>query len=168
MAKVIVGPSHLVTLQGGFRTTLTQAGFDLVFPPKPVQMTESDLLSQLDGVGAALAGSEPYTNAVFKKHPSLKVVARAGVGYDAIDVKAATEHGVVVTIAPGTNQDAVAEHTFMLILAFAKNLIPARTSRSKRANGRAIPACRSGAAHSAYWGLAASAKQSRFAAVRSA
>src|SRR5580692_5305563 len=103
MAKVIVGPSHLISLQGGFRTTLTQAGFDLVFPPKPVQMTENDLLAQLDGVKASLAGSEPYTRAVFAKHPSLKVVARAGVGYDAIDVKAATEHGAAVTIAPGTN-----------------------------------------------------------------
>ncbi len=123
MAKVIVGPSHLVTLQGGYRTTLEKAGFDLVFPPKPVQMSERDLLAQLDGVSAALAGSEPYTRTVFEKHPNLKVVARAGVGYDAVDVAAATDHGVVVTFAPGTNQDAVAEHTFMMILALAKNLI---------------------------------------------
>jgi len=54
----------------------------------------------------------------------LKVIARAGVGYDAVDMAAATEHGVAVTFAPGTNQEAVAEHTFTLILALAKNLVP--------------------------------------------
>jgi D-3-phosphoglycerate dehydrogenase / 2-oxoglutarate reductase len=123
MPKVLVGPSHLATLDGGFRTTLKQAGFELVFPPKPVQMTENDLLRQLDGVSASVAGSEPYTRTVFAKNPGLKVVARAGVGYDAVDVQAATDHGVVVTITPGANQDAVAEHTFMLMLALAKNLI---------------------------------------------
>src|SRR5205085_109534 len=52
----------------------------------------------------------------------LRVIARAGVGYDAVDVAAATQHGVAVAIAPGTNQDAVAEHTFALILALAKNV----------------------------------------------
>src|SRR5204863_321797 len=48
---------------------------------------------------------------------------RAGVGFDAVDTAAATDHGVAVTITPGTNQDAVAEHTFALILALAKNLV---------------------------------------------
>src|SRR5262249_27435608 len=54
----------------------------------------------------------------------LKVIARAGVGHDAVDTAAASRHGKVVAIAPGTNQDAVAEHTFALILALAKHLIP--------------------------------------------
>src|SRR5205807_1115786 len=61
---------------------------------------------------------------VMQAHPQLKVVARAGVGYDAVDTAAATEHGVAVTIAPGTNQDAVAEHAFALLLALAKDLVP--------------------------------------------
>jgi phosphoglycerate dehydrogenase-like enzyme len=58
----------------------------------------------------------------------LRVIARVGVGYDAVDVKAATEKGIVVTITPGTNQDSVAEHTFMLILALARQLIPQHLS----------------------------------------
>jgi phosphoglycerate dehydrogenase-like enzyme len=61
---------------------------------------------------------------VLAAHPSLRVIARVGVGYDAVDVAAATARGIAVTIAPGTNQDAVAEHTFALILALAKNLVP--------------------------------------------
>ena len=68
----------------------------------------------LPGVSATIAGSEPYTRRVLEANPGLRVIARAGVGYDAVDVAAATDRGVAVTITPGTNQDAVAEHTFTL------------------------------------------------------
>jgi D-3-phosphoglycerate dehydrogenase / 2-oxoglutarate reductase len=123
MPKVMIGPAPLATLPGDFDTVLKQAGFEFVYPKVAVQMTEPDLLAQLGGISASLAGSEPYTRQVFEKFPQLKVVARVGVGYDAVDVQAATDHGVVITIAPGTNQDAVTEHCFMLILALAKNLL---------------------------------------------
>src|SRR5207244_566681 len=63
------------------------------------------------------------TPRVFKEHPQLRVIARAGVGFDAVDVAAATERGVAVAIAPGTNQESVAEHTFALILTLAKNVV---------------------------------------------
>jgi phosphoglycerate dehydrogenase-like enzyme len=65
---------------------------------------------------------------VFDACPGLKVIARAGVGYDAVDVAEASKRGVAVTFAPGTNQDAVAEHTFLLILALAKNFLPQHAS----------------------------------------
>jgi phosphoglycerate dehydrogenase-like enzyme len=60
---------------------------------------------------------------VLAAHPGLRAIARAGVGFDAVDLQAATECGVAVAITPNTNQDAVAEHTFTLILALAKHLI---------------------------------------------
>ncbi len=123
MPKVIIGPAPLAQIQGEFVHVLNQAGFELIYPAKQLQMLESDLFIQLSGVSASIAGSEPYTRAVFERSPDLKIIARAGVGYDAIDVRAATDHGVVVTVAPGTNHDAVAEHTFMFILALAKNLL---------------------------------------------
>jgi D-3-phosphoglycerate dehydrogenase len=123
MPKVMIGPAPLARLQGDFLTILTNAGFESVYPKVAVQMTEGDLLEQLGDIPAALAGSEPYTRKVFETHPRLKVVARVGVGYDAVDVQAATDHGVVVCTAPGTNQDSVAEHCFTLILALARNLI---------------------------------------------
>ena len=123
MPKVMIGPSHLAKLDGGFLHTLKNAGFNPIFPDKHAQMDEPDMLRQYAGIPAALAGSEPYTRQVFEKFPDLKVVARAGVGWDAVDQQAATDHGVVVCIAPGTNQEAVAEHTFMLMLVLAKNLL---------------------------------------------
>jgi phosphoglycerate dehydrogenase-like enzyme len=121
--KVLITPATLAGVEAPYLQVLRDAGFELVFPPFVRQLTEEEILQQLDGVSAGLAGSEPYTRRVLAAHPQLRVIARAGVGYDAVDVAAATDHGIAVCIAPGTNQDAVAEHTFTLILALAKNLI---------------------------------------------
>jgi phosphoglycerate dehydrogenase-like enzyme len=123
MPKVLITPQTLTGLDGPWLRLLREAGFEITFPPKAVQLTEDDLLQQLPGVVATIAGSEPYTPRVFAAHPGLRVVARAGVGYDAVDLGAATHHGVAVTITPNTNQEAVAEHTFALMLGLAKDLI---------------------------------------------
>src|SRR5437870_3494495 len=122
MPKVLITPSTLFELNGPSVSVLREAGFEVLYPPRPGQLVEEELLVQLAAVSATLAGSEPYTRRVFAANPALRVIARAGVGYDAVDVAAATEHGVAVAIAPGTNQDAVAEHTFALMLALAKNV----------------------------------------------
>jgi D-3-phosphoglycerate dehydrogenase / 2-oxoglutarate reductase len=124
MTKVLISPAPLAGLQAEFRNVLQKAGFELVFPKKKAQMVEDELMDALVGIKATIAGSEPYTRKVLQAHPQLRVIARAGVGYDAVDVPAATELGMAVCITPGTNQDAVAEHTFTLILAIAKNLVP--------------------------------------------
>lgn len=123
MAKVLIAPVTLAGIDGLYLQLLREAGLEPVFSPVSRQLTEEELLQHLQGIAAAVAGSEPYTPRVLAAHPQLRVIARAGVGYDAVDVAAATERGVAVAIAPGTNQDAVAEHTFGLILALAKNLI---------------------------------------------
>jgi phosphoglycerate dehydrogenase-like enzyme len=123
MPKVLIAPSPLAGLPGRHVEALKQAGFELIYPRQRRQLTEDELLEHLAGVQASVAGSEPYTRRVFQAHPQLRVVARAGVGFDAVDVEAATDLGVAVCITPNTNQDAVAEHTFMLILALAKSLI---------------------------------------------
>jgi D-3-phosphoglycerate dehydrogenase len=123
MAKVLIAPMTLVGLEGDYSRLLREAGLEVVFAPRPAQMTEPELLEQLHGMSAAIAGSEPYTRRVLEANPQLRVIARAGVGYDAVDVAAATERGVAVTITPNTNQESVAEHTFTLILGLAKDLV---------------------------------------------
>ncbi|MFL5341805.1 MAG: phosphoglycerate dehydrogenase [Gemmataceae bacterium] len=123
MTNVLIGPAPLDGIDAEFRHALVRAGFELVYPKLGRQMVESELVHFLPGIRASLAGSEPYTRRVFAAFPELKVVARVGVGYDAVDVPAATDHGVVVCIAPGTNQDSVAEHTVLLILACARQLV---------------------------------------------
>jgi D-3-phosphoglycerate dehydrogenase / 2-oxoglutarate reductase len=124
MDKVLIAPAPLAGLEAEFVNVLRKANFELVYPKRRGQLTEDELLDQLAGIRAAIAGSEPYSRRVLQAHPQLRVIARAGVGYDAVDLAAATDLGMAVTITPGTNQDAVAEHTFALILALAKNIIP--------------------------------------------
>src|SRR5688500_16899196 len=120
--RVLIAPAPLKEIEHVYGPVLRDAGYELVFPKRNVQMLEDELVEQPPGCVAALAGSEPCTRRVIDaaQKAGLKVIARAGVGYDGVDVDAATDLGVPVTIAPGTNQDAVAEHTFMLMLALAK------------------------------------------------
>jgi phosphoglycerate dehydrogenase-like enzyme len=122
--RVLIAPATLASIQGQFLDVLHEAGFELVYPARATQLTEQELFDQLKGITATVAGSEPYTRRVLLAHPTLRAIARAGVGFDAVDLAAATERGIAVAITPGTNQDAVAEHTFTLILALAKHLIP--------------------------------------------
>jgi D-3-phosphoglycerate dehydrogenase/(S)-sulfolactate dehydrogenase len=62
--------------------------------------------------------------------PKLRIISRSGVGYDAVDVEAATRHGVVLTITPEGNYNAVAEHTLALLLAFTRQIV--RNDRDAR------------------------------------
>ncbi|MFM8272155.1 MAG: phosphoglycerate dehydrogenase [Gemmata sp.] len=127
--RVLVAPAPLREIEFTYGPILKGAGYAIEYPPRDnfqteQQMSVEELLAQLPGCVASLAGSEPYTREVIAKAAGagLKVIARAGVGYDAVDLEAATDHGVAVCFAPGTNQDAVAEHAFMLMLALTRKL----------------------------------------------
>jgi D-3-phosphoglycerate dehydrogenase len=87
------------------------------------KMTEDELRAALPGVFATLASSEPYTERVFQEAPDLRVVARWGVGFDAIDVNAATRHDVVVCTAVGANHEAVADYAVTLMCALQRGLL---------------------------------------------
>src|SRR5205814_3544385 len=89
MPKILIAPATLAGVEASYLQVLRDAGFTLVFPPLARQMSEDELNAQLKGIDAAIAGSEPYTRRVLQGHPQLKAVARAGVGYDAVDVAAA-------------------------------------------------------------------------------
>ena len=123
MPKVLIAPAPMREIPESYAPVL-EGHFDLVYPKVAAQMTVPELLDQLTGCVASLAGSEPYTRLVIETAAAagLKVIARAGVGYDGVDLQAATDCGVAVTNAPGTNHDAVAEHALLLMLALAKNL----------------------------------------------
>jgi phosphoglycerate dehydrogenase-like enzyme len=78
---------------------------------------EDDLIAALGGAWGVLAGNERYTRRVMTSTSGLRVIARPGVGYDNVDVPAATDVGIAALITPGTNHDAVAEFTVGLMLA---------------------------------------------------
>ena len=83
----------------------------------------------LESYDALLVRSATKVTAeVLEKMPRLKIIGRAGVGVDNIDVAAATARGIVVVNAPDGNTIATAEHTFALMLAMARKLCQANAS----------------------------------------
>jgi D-3-phosphoglycerate dehydrogenase / 2-oxoglutarate reductase len=125
MPKVLVTPREVEAFAPRYRDVIEAAGLELVFPPKAEAniLTSEELRTLLVGVDATIAGSEPYTAELFAEHPQLKVVARVGVGFDSVDTAAATNAGVAVCTAPGTNQESVAEHVFAMMLGFTRHLV---------------------------------------------
>ncbi|XBS69196.1 phosphoglycerate dehydrogenase [Acerihabitans sp. KWT182] len=84
---------------------------------------EAELIEKLrDNVVATIAGGEPYTQKVFESAPALKIVARWGVGYDKVDVAAATRANIPVAMAFGANHESVAEYAYAMALSLACRL----------------------------------------------
>ncbi|MFP5282937.1 MAG: NAD(P)-dependent oxidoreductase, partial [Actinomycetes bacterium] len=77
----------------------------------------------LAGSVAWIAGTGPVTAAHLSAAPRLRVLARYGVGVDAVDLAAATACGVTVTNTPGANTAAVADHTLALMLAALRSVV---------------------------------------------
>src|ERR1041384_6090610 len=83
----------------------------------PKRLPEAELLPAVKDVVALVVRSETkVTRKVLEAASALKVVGRAGVGVDNVDVPAATEHGVVVMNTPGGNTISTGELTFAMIL----------------------------------------------------
>jgi phosphoglycerate dehydrogenase-like enzyme len=103
---------------------LHSAGCQTVLKPRFGYSTQA-LLDLLDGADAVLAGADQYSATVLQSPAAarLKIISRWGVGYDAIDVAAATARGIVIAYTPGLTDDAVADYTFALLLALTRRVV---------------------------------------------
>jgi glyoxylate reductase len=99
---------------------------------RPVSPTQ--LLQKLKGKdGVVTLSTDIVSDAVLAKNPQLKIVSNVAVGYNNLDVAAATKRGVMLTNTPGVLDDTTADLTWALILAAARGLANAdRTVRSGR------------------------------------
>lgn len=94
-----------------------------VFVSETEITTEKELLDfACDFHALILDGIEPVTKTVIENMPNLKILSRFGIGYDNVDVKAATERGVMVTIVPDYALEEVADHVLTLVLAITRKL----------------------------------------------
>ena len=101
--------------------------FEVVVLPK--RLEESELLGVVKDVVAMLVRSETkVTSKVIEAAPKLRVVGRAGVGTDNVDVPAATQRGVVVMNTPGGNTISTAELAFAMLLGLARKVPQAYAS----------------------------------------
>src|SRR5438105_6913436 len=95
----------------------------------PKRLPEAELLPVVaDAVALVVRSETKVTRKVIEAAPKLRVVGRAGVGVDNVDVEAATQRGVVVMNTPGGNTTSTAELSFAMILALARKLPQAHKS----------------------------------------
>ena len=120
--KVVVG-SRSRSRSKEAMEILEKNGYILELNPFDRTMTEDELIERIKGASALFAGSDKVTKRVLEAgSPTLKIVAKQGVGYNTIDIEAAKELGIAVTITPGANSKSVADLTMGLILNAARNI----------------------------------------------
>jgi D-3-phosphoglycerate dehydrogenase len=122
------------------RETIADAGIELLREKFDVVVDSETPLEQIVGDYDALIvrSATKVTADIVERGTRLKVIGRAGVGVDNVDVDAATRRGIVVANAPESNMLSAAEHAFGLLLALARNipqahaaLVEGRWERSK-------------------------------------
>ena len=103
----------------GIQEIVETAGFELILLEK--YSDKSELLAAVEDVDALIVRSDKISAEVMAAAPKLKIVVRAGAGYDTIDTAAATERGIVVMNTPGQNSNAVAELAISMMIFMARN-----------------------------------------------
>jgi D-3-phosphoglycerate dehydrogenase len=105
---------------------LEGAGCELTFsyydPDRPHRPAE-ELIEAAHGVDGILAGNDPWTRSVLEHLPTVRAISRYGIGYDRVDIQAATELGIAVANAPAGLDHAVAEFTVGLIIALSRHIV---------------------------------------------
>lgn len=127
MARILITTDYLVPGDDIDRL-LRRCGHEPVYSPYTGARKPADRKVLFHGFDGAILASEPVTADMLTETPRLKVLARSGVGYDSIDVPAATARGIRVCNAPGTNHHSVAELTIGLIIMAARRLAEVTTA----------------------------------------
>ena len=103
----------------GIRKEVEAAGYELALLEKYTE--KAQLLEAVKDANAIIIRSDVIDNEVFDAAPELKIVVRAGAGYDNVDLEAATAHGVCVMNTPGQNSNAVAELAIGMMIYISRN-----------------------------------------------
>ena len=118
--KILVAtekPFAPVAVQG-IKEVVEGAGHELVLVEKG---TKADMIAAVADAAGLIVRSDKVDKEVFDAAKQLKVVVRAGAGYDNIDLAEATAHGVCVMNTPGQNANAVAELVMGMVVTLIRN-----------------------------------------------
>ena len=103
----------------GIKAIFKAAGIETVMLEKYV--SEAELIESVANVDALIVRSDKVTKAVLDAAKKLKIVVRAGAGYDNLDLEACTAHNVVAMNTPGQNANAVAELAIAFMIYMSRN-----------------------------------------------
>ncbi len=101
---------------------LRQAGCELIPNTWGRAPRESELLPLIGDIDVLISGTEPVTASVLAAAKNLKIIAKHGVGFENIDLQAARERGIPVTLVGGAIVDSVADMTMALLLSMVREV----------------------------------------------
>ena len=122
--KILITASAFANTGQLAKRLLRGAGCEIASSAKLNTLSPDSLTNSLTGTDALLAGLDLCSAAILDSPAAanLKIISRWGVGYDSIDVVAATRNGIVVCNTPRLLDEAVADYTFALLLALARRV----------------------------------------------
>jgi D-3-phosphoglycerate dehydrogenase len=130
MTRILITTTSFQDTPGRHHEILARGGFEIERARGP--LSEPEILKLVGSHDGIVCGDDAFTRPVLAKClPRLKVLSKYGIGVDKIDVAAATELRIPVCYCPGVNHVTVAEHTFGLLLALARQ-IPAQDAVVKK------------------------------------
>jgi len=140
MTKVLVATEKPFAPEAitGIREICDQAGYELVLLEK--YSDHSDLIKAVADVDALIIRSDKATKEVIESAKNLKIIVRAGAGYDNIDLDAATANNVVAMNTPGQNSNAVAELALGMMVYLARNQFNGKSGSELRGKNLGIHA----------------------------
>jgi D-3-phosphoglycerate dehydrogenase len=122
LGKVLITARSVAASKEG-RRILESAGHEIIAHAGDRPWGEDEMLRVIEGMDAAIVGLDTMTAEVLAAGaPRLKIIARNGMGYSNVDLKAAAELGIAVTLTPGANSISVAELVMGLMLSLARHI----------------------------------------------
>ena len=120
--RVLITCPQLQASIGGFRKMFEERDIEIELPQVDQQLSEAQLLDVIEGYDGVIAGDDEFTARVLEKGKRLKIVARWGVGVDAVDLDAAERLGIKVMNTPDVFADEVADLVMGYVVLLARQL----------------------------------------------
>jgi D-3-phosphoglycerate dehydrogenase len=140
MAKVLITARSVAANKEG-KAILEAAGHEIITHVGDGVWSEAEMVRIIPGMDAMIAGLDEITDKVIEAGaPTLKIIARNGVGYNKVDIAAAEKFGIPVTIAPGTNTISVCELVFGLMLSLTR-AIPVQDTQVRQGSWKRNLGC---------------------------
>ncbi|MCJ7536574.1 MAG: phosphoglycerate dehydrogenase [Anaerolineales bacterium] len=120
--RVLVTPTSYGVNDPSLRTQLEAEVGEVIYNSSGKPLSSSQIKEILPGVNGYIAGLDNIDRSALETADQLMVIARYGVGVDAVDVEAAREKNIIVTNTPGANSGSVAELTIGLMISLLRNI----------------------------------------------
>ena len=123
MAKVLITPRSFAKYDQSPYEQLKAAGIEIIANPVNGILSKEEMIHYLQAVDGVILGVDPMDQDVIASAKDLSVISKYGVGIDNIDVQAAKEKNIAITITENANSEAVSDYAFTLMLSVARRVV---------------------------------------------